>query len=146
MLFLRELKDRIRHLRSLSEINIIKSSVSFGFGSTGTEGKMRITISNNGSTVVARLDGEIDHHCAAGLRQRLDEEIADKNVLELVLDLKGVSFMDSSGLGVILGRYKTLAARGGLLRIINASPRVERILKMAGVYTLIERSGRRTRA
>ncbi|MCH5278616.1 MAG: anti-sigma factor antagonist [Christensenellaceae bacterium] len=107
---------------------------------------MGILISRSGNTVVARLEGEIDHHYAEGLRNKLDAAIADEYVSELVLDLGSVVFMDSSGLGVVLGRYKTLAARGGRLSIINASKRVERILRMGGIYTLIERNDRRTRA
>lgn len=107
---------------------------------------MGILISRNGNTVVAKLEGEIDHHYAADLRNKLDAAIADEYVLDLVLDLGKVVFMDSSGLGVVLGRYKILAARGGGLRIINASKRVERILRMGGIYTLIERNDRRTRA
>ena len=107
---------------------------------------MGILISRSGDTVVAKLEGEIDHHYAEGLRNRLDEAIADRRVTELVLDLGNVIFMDSSGLGVVLGRYKTLAARGGRMRIINASKRVERILRMGGIYTILERNNRRTRA
>ena len=57
--------------------------------------------------------------------------------LRLMLDLSGVTFMDSSGLGVVLGRYKLMKERGGSVRIQGASRPVERILKMAGVYALL---------
>ena len=67
----------------------------------------------------------------------LDALLEDDTVSRLVLDLSGVSFMDSSGLGVVLGRYKKLKARRGSLRITGASKPGERILKMAGVYALL---------
>lgn len=54
----------------------------------------------------------------------------------LTFDLESVSFMDSSGIGIVLGRYKVVSKRGGRLRIINANRRVERILRMAGIFQL----------
>ena len=101
---------------------------------------MKIAASKDGSVVTAYLDGEIDHHYAEKVRGRLDSAIGSKNIRTLILDMHGVAFMDSSGLGMVLGRYKKLSAKGAKLEIINASKRVERILRMSGVYALLERA------
>ena len=61
----------------------------------------------------------------------------------LTFDLESVSFMDSSGIGIVLGRYKVVSKGGGRLRIINANRRVERILRMAGIFSIAEYRQRR---
>lgn len=101
---------------------------------------MNIKISNEGVALTAKLFGEIDHHCSEEIRRTIDAAVMSEQPRVLILDLGGVSFMDSSGLGVVLGRYKLICSKGGKLRIINAPVRIERILKMAGIYTLIERA------
>ncbi|MBE5785366.1 MAG: STAS domain-containing protein [Clostridiales bacterium] len=98
---------------------------------------MQIKTKREGETLAVLLTGELDHHSAAPLRVELDAMLQDEGIRCLILDLCGVSFMDSSGLGVVLGRYKALKARRGSLRIRGASKPVERILKMAGVYALL---------
>ncbi|HWQ57603.1 MAG TPA: anti-sigma factor antagonist [Clostridia bacterium] len=100
---------------------------------------MQIRSETVGSRAVARLNGELDHHSAAQTRAALDALLLNPKVDELELDLGGVSFMDSSGLGVILGRYRTLSRRGGKLALRGANRHVDRILRMAGVYALCER-------
>lgn len=100
---------------------------------------MQIRSEAAGARAVARLTGELDHHCAAETRRALDALISNPGITELEIDLRGVSFMDSSGLGVILGRYRALSRRGGKLALSGANKHVDRILRMAGVYTLCER-------
>lgn len=101
---------------------------------------MEIAVSKDGSVVTAYLDGEIDHHYAEAVRNELDASIKSAEIRKLILDMRKVVFMDSSGLGMVLGRYKKLAAKGAKLEIINAPKRVERILRMSGVYALLERA------
>lgn len=100
---------------------------------------MQIRSETVGPRAFAQLTGELDHHCAAETRRALDALLSNPGIRELELDLRGVSFMDSSGLGVILGRYRTLSRRGGKLALCGANKYVERILRMAGVYTLCEK-------
>ena len=83
------------------------------------------------------LYGEIDHHSAAALRQDLDELLLRERPLRLVLDLSRIEFMDSSGLGLILGRYTKVNLLGGILKVANPNDRIEEILKMAGTDKLI---------
>lgn len=100
---------------------------------------MQIRSETAGRRALARLAGELDHHSAAQARKTLEALLSNPEVRELELDLSGVSFMDSSGLGVILGRYRTLSQRGGTLVLTGANKYVDRILRMAGVYTLCEK-------
>ncbi len=99
---------------------------------------MQITTQRDGETLTVLLTGELDHHSAAPLRVELDRLLSDRSIRCLALDLRGVSFMDSSGLGIVLGRYKLMKEHGGILQIVGAARPVERILKMAGVYALLE--------
>ena len=97
---------------------------------------MQIMTKRKNGLLIASLSGELDHHNASQVREELDEELT-MDIQELELDLSGVTFMDSSGIGVILGRYRILRERGGSLRITAMSAYVGRILKMAGVLPLV---------
>lgn len=92
-------------------------------------------------TLTVRLESELDHHAAAGMRDQLDRLIRDRRVQHLVLDLKKLRFMDSSGIGFIIGRYKLMARRGGSIAVINADRRMDKIFEMAGLYQLVDREG-----
>ena len=94
-----------------------------------------------GQTLIVSLSGELDHHSAQTIREEIDAILQDPRIKELVLDLKGVTFMDSSGLGVILGRYRLMSVRGGSVGVQNVSASVDRVLKMAGIYSLVKRVG-----
>lgn len=101
---------------------------------------MELEATRRGRRIHARLSGELDHHSANAVRDKLDKLIADPAILELLLDLSGVTFMDSSGLGVILGRYRALANRGGRLMLSAVPMDIDRIFKMSGLYSLVERA------
>ena len=68
------------------------------------------------------LDGEIDHHAASLLRVSIDDAVLHKRPRLLILDFGAVTFMDSSGVGLVMGRYKLLRTVGGRLRVQNLSP------------------------
>lgn len=89
--------------------------------------------------LTVRLTGELDHNVAAGIRAELDELILDPRIQRLVFDLKELDFMDSSGIGLIIGRYKMMARRGGTVAVSCSRGRVDQIFAMAGLYQLIER-------
>jgi len=97
---------------------------------------MQIQTAVNGSTVTVYLTGELDHHGAAPLREQVDDIISARRPKRLVLDFGGVSFMDSSGIGFVMGRYKRLTAYGGVLRVQSATPRMERVMRLAGLERL----------
>lgn len=91
------------------------------------------------NTLTVRLTGELDHNVVAGIRAEVDELILDPRVRRLVFDLNELEFMDSSGIGLIIGRYKLMARRGGTVAISCSSGCVNRIFEMAGLYNLVER-------
>lgn len=101
---------------------------------------MEIMMSRNGETLIIELEGEMDHHSASNIRSRVDAMLDSGEFRELVLNFSNVSFMDSSGLGVVLGRYKKITSLGGKMRIENVPKQIDRILRMAGVYTLVNRA------
>ncbi len=90
------------------------------------------------STLVAELCGEIDHHVCDKIREDIDKELELYEINHLVFDFSDVTFMDSSGIGVVLGRYKKLKKIGGTVTIRNASRLVKQILDMSGIFTLME--------
>ena len=73
------------------------------------------------------------------MRAELDELILDPGVRRLVFDLNELEFMDSSGIGLIIGRYKLMARRGGSVAVRGPGRRVDRIFQMSGLYQLVER-------
>ena len=89
--------------------------------------------------LIAVAYGEIDHHTASKLRDEIDEAMTAFHCRHLVLDMKRVSFMDSSGIGVVLGRYKKIKRKGGKLYVTGCSDYIEKILNMAGVFTVTEK-------
>lgn len=88
------------------------------------------------TVLTARITGEIDHHAARRLREEIDGEVFRTLPGALTLDLSGVGFMDSAGLGLILGRLNLMTSRKGVLRLSGLRPPVARILTLAGVERL----------
>ena len=80
---------------------------------------------------------EIDHHTTEKIRRRADYEIQRYMPRKAIFDFSSVSFMDSAGIGLIIGRYKLLSMLGGELEIINVKPNVEKILHISGILKLI---------
>lgn len=90
-------------------------------------------------TLYLRLKNDLDHRAAQQLRPEVDSLLEDASIRRLVLDLKQLRFMDSSGIGFIIGRYKLLSRRGGSVAVVNADKRMDRIFEMAGLYQLVDR-------
>ena len=88
--------------------------------------------------LTARLAGELDHHLAAEIRTKIDEEMMAKLPKKLVLELSEIEFMDSSGLGLILGRYTKALEIGCLLILRNPGRRIKRLIEISGVASMIQ--------
>ena len=88
--------------------------------------------------MIIYLSGEIDHHTSREIREGVDRLIITHRPSVFILDLAGVDFMDSSGLGLVLGRYKRIKELEGEMYIANADERTMKILKMAGVDKIIK--------
>ena len=91
-----------------------------------------------GSILSIRIRGEIDHHTAAAIRQGIDATLFEKRPKTLILDLSAVGFMDSSGLGLIMGRYSVMKELGGEMTVWNPSPETRAILTLAGMERLVK--------
>ncbi|MGV8145717.1 MAG: anti-sigma F factor antagonist [Alkaliphilus sp.] len=92
-----------------------------------------------GNKLIVTLSGELDHHVAKSIRAELDELILRKSTKNLIFDMSQLQFMDSSGIGVILGRYKNIMRKGGKVAVVNVSDRIERIFSMSGLYKVISK-------
>lgn len=90
--------------------------------------------------LVTSIKGEVDHHSAAPLRKAIDRSMKVYKCNNLILDFSHVEFMDSSGIGVALGRYKKLAKTNGKIYISGCSEHVEKLLNMADVFSLIPKT------
>lgn len=94
-----------------------------------------------GTELTIRLDGELDSHVAAQIREELDALIDQHpKVTHLLMDVSGLTFMDSSGIGMVIGRYKRMASRGGTVSVQGADKRVDRIFAMSGLYQIIQKA------
>jgi len=91
-----------------------------------------------GGTLVAELFGELDHHAAEKARDRIDTALDNHGVKNLVFDFTNVSFMDSSGIGMVLGRYRKMDQTEGKIAIVSCSKTIRNILNMAGVFSVID--------
>lgn len=89
------------------------------------------------SVLCIRLTGELDHHTAETLRNQVSEHMERYDIRHIVLNLDELSFMDSSGLGVVLGRYKEIQQLGGEMIVCAISPAVKRLFDMSGLFKII---------
>ena len=85
------------------------------------------------------LDKELDHHNAAMIKDKIDELIIEGQVKDVTFDFGKTTFMDSSGIGIIMGRYKLVKSINGKVFVCNVSGNIERILMISGLYKIIER-------
>ncbi len=88
------------------------------------------------NTVTAHIVGEIDHHNAAHLRKEIDFAIEKHKPEELILDFDEVTFMDSSGIGLVMGRFKVTHEYGGKIIVANTSTQIKKVMRLAGLDKL----------
>jgi len=98
--------------------------------------KMPVTIETNGDIMVARLSGELDHHHTQKLREEIDRNVQKERPARLALDFAGVEFMDSSGIGLVLGRYRLMQEMNGKLVLRAMPPHIRRVMRVAGIASL----------
>jgi stage II sporulation protein AA (anti-sigma F factor antagonist) len=95
-------------------------------------------IRQQGDVLIARLGGELDHHTADKVKGHLEQQLAKGHTKHLVVNLAGMHFMDSSGLGVLIGRYKQIKQLGGQMKVSNVDPAIYRIIEMSGLFKIIQ--------
>lgn len=97
---------------------------------------MGVSIEFSNEVMSAYLDGDIDHHTAKEIRETIDEVVQKKKPHLLILDFRNVSFMDSSGIGLVMGRYRLLQITKSKLEIANVSQQTRKVMKLAGLDKL----------
>lgn len=98
---------------------------------------LNIEIEVKHDVLCIRLDGELDHHTAGELRELASKAVEENDIRHIVLNLEHLTFMDSSGLGVILGRYKQIKQMHGEMVVCAISPAIERLFDMSGLFKII---------
>lgn len=103
---------------------------------------MGVQISSGNGILTAYIDGEIDHHTAPALRGQIDEVIRSTRPREVRLDFYNVTFMDSSGVGLVMGRYRIVRDYGGSVRVCNLSDSAYKVMQLSGLSKLMQISRR----
>ncbi len=97
---------------------------------------MALRIDNAPDSLTVWLSGELDHHSARRMREEIDAAVERTKPARLRLDFGGVAFMDSSGIGLIMGRFRLMQLYGGTLEVTGASERIRKVIRLAGLDRL----------
>ena len=90
------------------------------------------------SNLIVYLIGELDHHSAQEVRHKIDDIIDRDAIKNLILDFSSVTFMDSSGIGVVIGRYKRMNSKNGKLAITSINKNIKRVFELSGIFRIIK--------
>jgi stage II sporulation protein AA (anti-sigma F factor antagonist) len=91
-----------------------------------------------GSTLIIELSGEIDHHTSVQIREWVDREYQRKRAKNILFNFSEVKFMDSSGIGMLMGRYRNVAICGGEIALVHVDDPIDKILDLSGIYKLMK--------
>lgn len=100
---------------------------------------MYLEFEKENEILIVTLIGELDHNSADEVRIKVDDRIDRDNVSKVILNFSKVTFMDSSGIGAVVGRYKKIKNKCGRLCVADTSKNVDRIFELAGLYKLIDK-------
>ena len=100
-----------------------------------------LQISCDDGILIARLSGELDHHGAVAVRSLIDSQIMQHKPKKTVLELSALDFMDSSGIGLVMGRYALIERIGGEFSVMSPNERILKIFRLAGLERLIKIEG-----
>lgn len=87
--------------------------------------------------LIAYINGELDHHSAEEVRNKIDDRLSRDNLNKLIMDFSEVTFMDSSGIGVVIGRFKKLSYENGVVCLINVNENIKRVFELSGMFKII---------
>lgn len=99
---------------------------------------MYVSLNNKGDKLIVHLMGELDHHSAEMVRNKIDDTIERQDLKKLILDFSGVSFMDSSGIGVVIGRYKKITGRKGSMCIVSVNESTKKVFELSGLFKILK--------
>jgi len=98
---------------------------------------MNVSYNDQYKALIVQFAGELDHHTATAMRGKIDDSIMATTPKRLIFDLSSLSFMDSSGVGVIMGRYRIMKERGGEVIITNAGNQVSKLIDVSGLRKIV---------
>lgn len=90
--------------------------------------------------IIVSLQGDLDHHVTEQIRTEIDGMVTSQRIFTIAFDFRNVSFMDSSGIGLIMGRYKRIKAAGGEIYVSNLNCRIQRIFGLSGLNSITKQS------
>lgn len=93
-----------------------------------------------GSTLLVSFGPELDHYQAGKIKGKIDRTVFGSRIKNIVLDFSNTEFMDSSGVGIVMGRYKLIRSVGGSVTIVQAKNQVDRVFELAGVYEYVKKA------
>ena len=102
---------------------------------------LELSYKRNGKSLSYFMPKELDHHIAQSLCRELDNLIESYQIKELILDFSQTEFMDSSGIGVVIGRHKTMKFHKGIVYVTQLGNRIETIFKAAGLFQIVKVKG-----
>lgn len=98
---------------------------------------MKNSLSIQGTDLIVHMPEEVDHLSSNDLRIAADLVLQNYEIQRIIFDFSNTVFMDSSGIGMIMGRYRNIVRKGGQMMAVHASGRIEKILYLSGIYKLI---------
>ena len=98
---------------------------------------MEILCTKKDRNLTVQINGEIDHHYAEEIREKIDKEFSRANAKNIVFDFSNVSFMDSSGIGMVIGRYKKVEKLGGKVFIASIPKELDKLFQVSGLHKII---------
>jgi len=99
---------------------------------------MPVDICINKEVLTARISGEIDHHTAGDLRNDLDNAIEMYSPSLMIMDFEKVTFMDSSGIGLVMGRYKNISKNKGAIHVCGTNPYIYKVMRLSGLERIVK--------
>jgi stage II sporulation protein AA (anti-sigma F factor antagonist) len=99
---------------------------------------MILKFDRNEDKMIVYLIGELDHHSAEEVRNKIDDRIEREKIAKLIMNFSGVTFMDSSGIGVVIGRFKKLSLKNGVVSIAEVNDNVRRVFELSGMFKIIK--------
>ncbi|WP_010165888.1 anti-sigma F factor antagonist [Candidatus Epulonipiscium viviparus] len=93
----------------------------------------------NKNTLFINLDGEIDHHTSTGIRSEIDKLYDSSRISNIIFNFENVTFMDSSGVGLLMGRFRNVTISGGRVALVRVPKEIDKILNISGIYKLMNK-------
>ena len=99
---------------------------------------MQLEYNRRKRSLIVSVDSDIDHHSAASIRQQVDRAFLRTKANHIIFDFSALTFMDSSGIGLIMGRYRLIRPLDGKVILAGVSPQLDRLISLSGIYKIVD--------